>query len=70
LASALQEFSMLSNIGFAQNEKEIENMVDKVVRKHSALIEAKAYNIEEKKPMDMLRSGLRALDTRRQYPDI
>ena len=28
------------------------------------------YNIEEKKPMDMFRSGLSALDTRRQYPDI
>ena len=65
MASALQEFSMLSNIGFAQNEKEIENMVDKVVRKHSALIETKVYNIEEKKPMDMFRFGLRALDTRR-----
>lgn len=45
LDSALQEFSLLRNIGFAQNEKEIENMVDKVVRKHSALIETKAAEI-------------------------
>lgn len=42
---ALQEFSLLSNIGFAQNEKEIENMVDKVVKKHSAIIETKAAEI-------------------------
>ena len=27
-------------------------------------------NNEEKKPMDMFRSGLRALDDRMQYPDI
>jgi delta-aminolevulinic acid dehydratase/porphobilinogen synthase len=45
LDSALQEFSLLSNIGFAQNEKEIENMVDKVVKKHSAVIETKAAEI-------------------------
>jgi hypothetical protein len=29
-------------IGFAQNEKEMENMVDKVVKKHSAVLETKA----------------------------
>ena len=45
LNSALHEFSLLSNIGFAQNEKEVEKMVDEVIRKHSALIETKATEI-------------------------
>lgn len=42
LSSTIKQFSLLGDIRFAENEKEIEKIVDKIMKKHSSLIEIDA----------------------------
>lgn len=68
LRSALQEFSLLGNIGFAENENEIEKVVDNIVKKHSSVIET---NVETSPtPEDIRKYTTEVLDEVRRLKKL